>query len=124
MSNQNTLLTLTQGHLFLSLGRLHSTTDQISKYVFASQFDFFYSNIKYTSIILEKKNKTSNRNTLLSLTLGPPLSEFSKPSFNNLSNIKICFGFSVRFLLFQIQIYGYYTRKEKTRRVIETPSSL
>ena len=71
MSNRNTLLSLTWGHIFLSLVRLHSTTDQISKYV-ASRFDFFYSNVKSMGIILEKKKQDEQPKHPPLFDLGPP----------------------------------------------------
>ena len=70
------------GHLFLSLVRLHSTTDQISKYV-ASRFDFFYSNVKSMGIILEKKKQAEQPKHPPLFDLGPSLSEFNMAPFNN-----------------------------------------
>ena len=60
--------------LFLSLVRLHSTTDQISKYVLAAWFDFFYSNVKSMGIILEKKKQDEQPKH-------PPLFDLEPPPF-------------------------------------------
>ena len=57
--------------------------DQISKYVLAAQFDFFYSNVKSMGIILEKEKQDEQPKHTPLFNLGPHFSEFSKASFNN-----------------------------------------
>ena len=112
-SNRKTLLSLTWGHLFLSLLRHHSTTDQISKYVLAAQFDFFYSNVKSMGIILEKEKQDEQPKHTPLFNLGPHFSEFSKASFNNWSNIKICFGSRLDFFYSNVKSMGIILEKKK-----------
>ena len=115
MSKRNTLLSLTWDHLFLSLIRLHSTTDQISKYVRTARIDFFYSNVKSMGIILEKKKQYEQPKHPPLFDLGPPLTNYSKCFIQQLIKYQNMFQFFclISFILMSNLWVLYQRRKNK-----------